>query len=98
MAPKRDGGIRTGGKGIKAGVDKIKRGTAAEALLRRHARRLAAHANLTLVKKQKYPDYSTGFHLSSGTKEPTATVFTQSNHAKYSNAKHNTLLRILGEK
>jgi hypothetical protein len=98
MAPKRSvGSIRLGGKDLKASVAKLKRGPAARALLTRHARRIAAHANATLVQKQSYADYNTGIHDSADTKDPVATVFTQSNHAKYSNAKHNTLIKVLGQ-
>jgi hypothetical protein len=97
MAPKRNtvGRIRLSGKTTKAAVEKIKRGPAARSLLTRHARRIARHANATLIQKQKYADYNTGFHEAAGTKDPTATVFTQSNHAKYSNAKRNTLIKVI---
>lgn len=56
---------------------------------------MARRANATLTNRQNYPDYGVGeYEYSSGV--PGFAVFTRSNHAKYSNAKHNTLLQVLG--
>lgn len=67
------------------------------ALIMKHAAIVARKANATLTQRQSYPDYSVGdYEYRSGM--PGAAVFTRSNHAKYSNAKHSTLLKVLGSK
>lgn len=84
--------------------DKAIAGVAADspklrALIIKHAAIVArrANASLTRAQGQTYPDYDVGmYEYRSGM--PGAAVFTRSNHAKYSNAKHNTLLRVLGSK
>lgn len=74
------------------------------AALEAHGRRITDAANATLAE-------GVGYRMSSrkGRKGPSPTgrgkgfqgrwavrVWTSSNHAKYSNAKHNTLVRLLG--
>jgi hypothetical protein len=91
MAPKVSR-IRVRKSDLKAGIDKLKQGPAVKAELQKQAKAIARRANRTLKQKQPYVDYDTGFHPG---KNPTATVFTRSNHAKYSNAKHNTLIKVI---
>lgn len=60
----------------------------------RAARNMTRRANASLKRRQAdYPDYSYDSHQD---KDGAwyATVYTRSNHAKYSNAKHNTLVRV----
>lgn len=62
--------------------------------IRSQARRLARAANATLKRKQKgYPDY--GYVSARKGSKPWAKVYTRSNHAKNSNAKHQTLAKLL---
>ncbi|ODR20732.1 hypothetical protein BHQ23_14990 [Mycobacterium gordonae] len=62
--------------------------------MRRQAKNLARKANGTLKRKQKgYPDY--GYVSARKGSKPWAKVYTRSNHAKFSNAKHQTLAKLL---
>lgn len=64
--------------------------------LERRGRRVVNAANRTLTEKQ-------GYRMSSfqGKRKPQGRwfvqIFTSSNHAKNSNAKHNTLIKVLDE-
>jgi hypothetical protein len=84
--------LRRGRKNDKALRD-IKHSPEALALLKKQAQAIARRANGTLKRKQSYPDYGSAVHTQG--KEPTATVFTRSNHAKLSNAKHHTLIKVI---
>lgn len=63
--------------------------------INRQAKRIATAANATLRQRQDYPDYDTGQHTHKDGM-PGATVYTRSNHAKYAEAKRNSLVRVLG--
>ncbi len=56
--------------------------------------RIRNKANASLTQRQSYPDYESSLHTHrDGT--PGGTVYTRSNHAKYAEAKRNTLVRLL---
>ena len=57
----------------------------------KHARRLARKANATIKQRQAYPDYGSAVDK----EKQRAVVYTRSNHAKYSNARHQTLAKLL---
>lgn len=79
----------------KAVVDLVAKSGELRAELVKQAAMMAHRANSSLTRRQSYPDYGVGDYTHrSGI--PGTTVFTRSNHAKHSNAKHNTLLKVLG--
>ncbi|ARG91398.1 hypothetical protein [Mycobacterium kansasii] len=84
--------------GVRAKLDKkiierrLKQSDTLKKRLEAQAKRMARKANATLKQKQSYPDY--GWAVSEKEGEPRAVVFTRSNHAKYSNAKHQTLAKL----
>lgn len=94
MAPRRWGRHRN--KRVQLDQDalqKLKGSPAVMAEVTKYARTLAKRANASLQSHQSYPDYDVG--VTAEGKNPHAAVFTRSNHAKYSNAKHQTLTKLL---
>ncbi len=78
----------------KALTDLVKASPELAAEMRRQGRAVANRANATLERRQPYPDYDVT--VEQGENGPLARVWTRSNHAKNSNAIHQTLAKILG--
>jgi hypothetical protein len=74
-------------------LKKLGKSDAVIAELTKEALLLKNKANATLKQKQEYPDYY--FVVAKKHDPPYAKVYTRSNHAKYSNAKHQTLVKII---
>lgn len=77
------------------GMTELGRDPGVVAEMRKQALILARKANATLHRRQQYADYDTHVDSGAGGKKASAAVFTRSNHAKYSNAKHQTLAKLL---
>jgi HSP20 family molecular chaperone IbpA len=72
----------------KDAIKSLKSEEAVKAELRKQADKIARAANATIKQKQKYPDYDVV------ETDEVVRVVTRSNHAKYSNAKKQTLVRV----
>ncbi|WP_141213985.1 hypothetical protein [Mycobacterium marinum] len=87
----RKSGVEISKDGLKALADH----PAVLAERKKAARAIAKRANGTLVQRQSYVDYDVGVTEATGDTPARVTVYTRSNHAKHSNAKHNTLVKSL---